>query len=77
VEEFAFKVTGMVTVLPPGPDTLMKPTSVPEAGAPLPTEAVIVSGVAPELGVTCSHPVLEYAVTATLTGLIEDDTSTL
>jgi len=77
VDEFTFKVTGMVTLLPPGPVTLTKPTSVPEAGAPLPIDTVSVSGVAPELGVTWSQLVLEYAATLTLTGLIEDEICTL
>jgi len=57
--ELAFKVTGMVTELEPGPATLMKPTSVPEVGPPEPIETVSVAGVAAEPGVTWSQPVSE------------------
>ena len=54
-EEFTFRVTGIVTVLPPGPDTLMKPTSVPVAGVPSPMDTWIDSGDGPDLGVTSSQ----------------------
>lgn len=76
-EEFAFRVTGIVTELEPGPDTLMKPTSVPLVGAPAPMDTWIDSGVGPDLGVTWSQLVSEYAETERLTGLMEEDNNTV
>ena len=76
-EEFAFRVTGIVTELEPGPDTLMKPTSVPLVGAPAPIDTWIESGVGPEVGVTWSQLLPENAETDRLTGLMEDVNKTV
>ena len=76
-DEFAFSVTGIVRVLEPGPDTLMKPTSVPAVGAPAPIDTEIEKGVGPEPGVTFSQFVSEYAETERLTGLTEDVSNTV
>ena len=77
LDEFAFKVTGIVRVLDPGPDTLIKPTSVPDVGAPEPIETEMDSGVEPELGLTCSQLLSENADTERLTGLTEDVNNTV
>lgn len=70
-------MTGIVTELDPGPDTLMKPISVPLAGPPPPMDTWIDSGVGPDLGVTWSQLLSEYAETVRLTGLMEDVNNTV
>lgn len=57
--------------------TLMNPTSVPEVGAPAPTDTVRERGVVPLAGVTTSQLLLEKAATVTLTGPLDEDTSTV
>jgi len=57
----AFSVTGICKLcgVPPAVDTLMKPTSVPNVGAPAPIETLSTSGVVPDDGVTVSQLVSE------------------
>ena len=56
---------------------LMKATSVPDVGAPGPTETIKERGVVPLVGVTTSQLLLENVVTLTLTDPAEDVTSTV
>ena len=75
-DELAFRVTGIVTELEPGPVTVTNPTSVPEVGVPAPIETLSVSGDGPEAGVTFSQLLVEYADTERFTGLTEDEINT-
>ena len=56
----------------PGAVTLMKPTSVPDVGAPGPTETVNERGVVPLVGVTTSHLFVDVAEIVTLVGSLDD-----
>jgi hypothetical protein len=56
---------------------LMNPTSVPDVGAPAPTETLSESGVGPLVGVTTSQLLLEKAVTVMLVAPLEDETRTV
>jgi hypothetical protein len=64
--EFAFNVTGIEKFVVVEV-TLMKPTSIPDVGAPAPTETVTNRGVVPLCGVTVSQLVSECEVTETFT----------
>jgi hypothetical protein len=64
--EFAFKVTGTVRVAD-DEVMLIKPTSIPEVGAPAPMETVRSKGVVPDRGVTVSQLVSENVSTERLT----------
>jgi hypothetical protein len=76
VVELALRTTG-TDKNDPADEMLMKPTSVPEVGAPAPIETVRESGVFPPAGLTTNQLWLEKAVTVTLTGPLEEETSSV
>jgi hypothetical protein len=76
-DEFMLSVTGIVRNVGPGPAMLIKPTSLPVVGAPVPIDTVSESGVVPLVGVTTSQFVSEKVESEMFAGPLAEETRTV